>query len=158
MFQAMKMFTSLAGLYDQRPGPPTAADAIHAATIGGARTAGLEGRIGAIRPGMAADLSILDLSDPAFVPLNSAARQLVFSECGRSVETVIVDGRVVVRNRKIMTIDERSLREEVAELMKALREDLRAVMARNQRLLPYLMDAHQRICSADVGINRYISG
>jgi 5-methylthioadenosine/S-adenosylhomocysteine deaminase len=90
--------------------------------------------------------------------LNSAARQLVFSECGRSVETVIVDGRVVVRNRKIMTIDERSLREEVAELMKTLREDLRAVMARNQRLLPYLMDAHQRICSADVGINRYISG
>jgi 5-methylthioadenosine/S-adenosylhomocysteine deaminase len=158
MFQAMKMFTSLAGLYDQRPGPPTAADAIHAATIGGARTAGLQGRIGAIRPGMAADLSILDLSDPAFVPLNSAARQLVFSECGRSVETVIVDGRVVVRNRKIMTIDERSLREEVAELMKTLREDLRAVMARNQRLLPYLMDAHQRICSADVGINRYISG
>ena len=158
MFQAMKMFASLAGLYDQQPGPPTAADAIRAATIGGARTAGLEGRIGAIRAGMAADLSILDLGDPSFVPLNSAARQLVFSECGRSVETVIVDGRVVVRDRKIMTIDERALREEVAALMKPLREDLRAVMARNQHLLPYLMDAHHRISSADVGINRYISG
>lgn len=116
------------------------------------------GAIGAIRAGMAADLSLLDLGDPSFVPLNSAARQLVFSECGRSVETVIVDGRVVVRDRKIMTIDERALREEVAALMKPLREDLRAVMARNQHLLPYLMDAHHRISSADVGINRYISG
>ena len=105
---------------------------------------------------MAADLSIIDLSDPSFVPLNSAARQLVFSECGRSVESVVVDGRVVVRDRRITTVDERSLREEVSGLMKSLRKDLEAVTARNQRLLPYLTGAHDRILSAEVGTNRYI--
>lgn len=131
---------------------------MRAATIAGARTAGLAGRLGEIRPGMAADLSILDLSDPSFVPLNSAARQLVFSECGRSVETVIVDGRIVVRDRKVTTIDERSLRHEIADLMKGLGKDLEVVKARNERLLPYLMDAHRRISATDLGIDRYIRG
>ena len=158
MFQSMKMFAALAAVCDPEPGPPTAGEAMRAATIAGARTAGLAGRLGEIRPGMAADLSILDLSDPSFVPLNSAARQLVFSECGRSVETVIVDGRVVVRDRKVTTIDERSLRQEIADLMKGLGEDLEVIKARNERLLPYLMDAHRRISATDLGIDRYIGG
>ena len=132
MFQSMKLFAGLAAVTHPEPGPPTAADAIRAATIGGARTAGLEGRIGALRPGMAADLFILDLTDPSFVPLNSVARQVVFTEGGRGVETVIVDGRVVVADRKITTIDERALREEVAGLMKVLRKDIEAVTKRNE--------------------------
>jgi cytosine/adenosine deaminase-related metal-dependent hydrolase len=158
MFQSMKMFCALAAVCDPQPGPPSAADALRAATIGGARTAGLAEILGEIRPGMAADLTILDLSDPSFVPLNSAARQLVFSECGRSVETVIVDGRIVVRDRKITTIDERALHEEVSALMVGLRADLDAVMARNRRLLPYLMNAYRRVASAEVGIDRYVGG
>jgi 5-methylthioadenosine/S-adenosylhomocysteine deaminase len=158
MFQSMKMFASLAAVCTPEPGPPTAGDAIWSATIGGARTAGLEGRIGALKPGMAADLSIIDLTDPSFVPLNSVARQLVFTESGRGVETVIVDGRVVVRDRKITTIDERALREEVADLMKTLRKDIDAVIARNQRLMPYLMEAYRRTWATDIGLNRYVGG
>lgn len=158
MFQSMKMFAALAAVTDPEPGPPTAADAIWSATIGGARTAGLEQRLGALTPGKAADLSIIDLTDPSFVPLNSAARQLVFTESGRGVETVIVDGQVVVRDRKIMTIDERALREEVAELMVALRKDIDAVIARNQALMPYLLEAHRRTWKADIGLNRYVGG
>jgi hypothetical protein len=105
---------------------------------------------------MAADLSIIDLTDPSFVPLNSVARQLVFTESGRGVETVIVDGRVVVRNRKITTIDERALREEVADLMKVLRKDIDAVIARNERMMPYLMEAHRRTWATDIGLDRYV--
>jgi 5-methylthioadenosine/S-adenosylhomocysteine deaminase len=158
MFQSMKMFAALAAVCDPEPGPPTAADAIRSATVGGARTAGLEGRIGALKPGMAADLSIVDLTDPSFVPLNSVARQLVFTEAGRAVETVILDGRVVVRDRKITTIDERALREEVADLMPALRKDIEAVVARNRGMMPYLMEAHRRTWAADIGLNRYVGG
>ncbi len=77
---------------------------------------------------MAADLFIVDLTDPSFVPLNSVARQVVFTEGGRGVETVIVDGRVVIADRKITTIDERALREEIAGLMKVLRKDIEAVI------------------------------
>jgi guanine deaminase len=156
MFQSMKMFAALAAVCDPEPGPPTAADAIRSATIGGARTAGLEGRIGALKPGMAADLSIIDLTDPSFVPLNSVARQIVFTEAGRAVETVIVDGRVVVRERKVTTVDERALREEVADLMRVLRKDIEAVVSRNQRMMPYLLEAHRRTWAADVGLNRYV--
>jgi len=156
MFQSMKMFASLAAVCTPEPGPPTAGNAIWSATIGGARTAGLEGRIGAVKPGMAADLSIIDLTDPSFVPLNSVARQLVFTESGRGVETVIVDGRVVVRDRKITTIDERALREEVKDLMKVLRKDIDAVVARNQRMMPYLMEAHRRTWATDIGLDRYV--
>jgi 5-methylthioadenosine/S-adenosylhomocysteine deaminase len=156
MFQSMKLFAALAAVTHPEPGPPTAADAIWSATIGGARTAGLEERIGALRPGMAADLSIIDLTDPSFVPLNSVARQVVFTEGGRGVETVIVDGRVVIADRKITTIDERALREEVAGLMKVLRKDIEAVVKRNNAMLPYLMEAQRRTWEVDIGLNRYV--
>jgi guanine deaminase len=156
MFQSMKLFASLAAITHPEPGPPTAHDALLAATVSGARTAGLAGEIGALKVGMKADLSILDLADPSFVPLNSAARQLVFTECGRSVEHVMVDGRFVVRDRRITSIDEAALREEVAELMVQLRADLQAVMERNQKMLPYLLEAHRRTWQSDIGVNRYI--
>jgi len=156
MFQSMKLFAGLAAVTHPDPGPPTAADAIRAATIVGAQTAGMEGHIGALRPGMAADLFILDLTDPTFVPLNSVARQIVFTEGGRGVETVIVDGRVVVTNRKITTIDERALREEVADLMKILHRDIEAVTKRNNIMLPYLLEAQRKTWDVDIGLNRYV--
>lgn len=158
MFQSMKLFASLAAITDPEPGPPTAKDAIHSATVSGARTAGLDKKVGALKPGMAADLSIIDLTDPSFVPLNSAARQLVFTEGGRGVATVMVDGCVVVRDRKITTIDEKALREEVAELMKVLRKDIDAVVARNAAMMPYLLEAHRRTWATDIGINRFVAG
>jgi 5-methylthioadenosine/S-adenosylhomocysteine deaminase len=158
MFQAMKMFCSLATVSNPEPGRPVAVDAIHAATFGGAKAAGLEGMVGALKPGMAADFSILDLSDPSFVPFNSAARQIVYSESGRSVETVVVDGQVVVQNRKVITIDEAALQEEVAELMGPLLGDLRSVTARLTEMTPYLEEAGRRALAVDIGVSRYIRG
>jgi 5-methylthioadenosine/S-adenosylhomocysteine deaminase len=105
---------------------------------------------------MAADLFILDLTDPSFVPLNSVARQVVFTEGGRGVETVIVDGRVVVKDRRITTIDERALREEIAGLMRVLRKDIAAVVERNNAMLPYLMEAQRRTWEVDIGVHRYV--
>jgi len=156
MFQTMKLFAGLAAVSQPEPGPPTAADAIRSATLSGARTAGLEGRVGALRPNMAADLFIVDLTDPSFVPLNSIARQVVFTEGGRGVETVIVDGRIVIADRKATTIDERALREEVAGLMKILRKDIEAVTKRNDAMLPYLLEAQRRTWQVDIGLNRYV--
>ena len=107
---------------------------------------------------MAADMTILDLSDTSFVPLNSAARQLVFTESGRAVETVIVDGRVVMRNRKLTTINERELREQVIDLMQVLSKDIDTVVTRNERILPYVMEAWRRTWATDIGLNRYVAG
>lgn len=156
MFQSMKLLASLAAITHPEPGPPTAADAIESATLQGARTAGLAREIGALKVGMKADLSILDLDDPSFVPLNSVARQVVFTESGRSVMHVMVDGRFVVRDRRVTTIDERALREEVAELMVELRRDLAAIVARNEPMLPYVMQAHLKTWDVDIGLERYV--
>ena len=100
---------------EPEPGPPLAHEVLRHATLGNARTAGLAGKLGAIKPGHKADLVLIDLNDTAYLPYNSAARQLVYTEAGRGVESVIVDGRVVMKDRKVTTIDEDALRREVAE-------------------------------------------
>ena len=115
VFQAMKMFCLLAAVSEPEPGAPLAHEVLRHATLGNARTAGLQGRIGALKPGYKADLVLIDLNDAAYLPYNSAARQLVYTETGRGVESVIVDGRVVIKQRKVTTIDEDALRREVAE-------------------------------------------
>jgi cytosine/adenosine deaminase-related metal-dependent hydrolase len=154
MFQAMRLYALLAAVSDAELDRPLARETMRAATAGGAATALLGDEIGAIRCGMKADLAILDLGDPAFVPFNSAARQLVYSECGRSVETVIVDGKIVLRDRRLTTIDETELRERVAEVMKRYRRDLDACAQRHTRFRPYLDSAYKRMWEQDVGIGR----
>ncbi|MGZ5165578.1 MAG: amidohydrolase family protein, partial [Burkholderiales bacterium] len=118
VFQAMKMFCLFTAVSEPEPGPGLAKDVLRYATEGNARTAGLQGQVGAIREGYKADLILIDLDDVAYLPYNSAARQLVYTETGRSVETVIVDGRVVIKNRVVKTVDEDALRREVRDLMR----------------------------------------
>jgi len=157
IFQAMKMFTLLAAISDPEEGQPDAIDAIRAATTAGARTAGLQDQIGAIRPGMRADLVIIDAQDPIYVPFNSAARQIVYGEGGRAVETVIIDGRVVMRDRKMVSVDEAALRRELDAVLPTFRRDADVVMARTAKLRPYILEANRRIWTQDLGIDRYLS-
>ena len=158
MFLAMKLFAGLGAAMTADPGPPSATDALMAATVNGARTARLEAEIGTITPGMKADLTIVDLTDVSFVPFNSAARQLVFTESGRAVETVIVDGRVVLFERRSETIDEAALRQVVEESMIVLRKDLDVVQARTEVMDEYLLEAWRRAWAEDIGVERYVGG
>src|SRR5262249_41181168 len=141
MFQAMKLFCLLAAVSEPEPGSMLAHEVLRHATLGNARTAGLHGRLGAIRPGYKADLILIDLKDVAYLPYNSAARQLVYTEAGRGVETVVVDGQVVITDRKALTIDEEALRREVAGLMRHFMADFETVLARSKRALPHLLEA-----------------
>jgi cytosine/adenosine deaminase-related metal-dependent hydrolase len=157
MFQAMKMLCLLAAVTDANPTGVHAATAMRAATLGGAHAAGLEGKIGAIRPGMQADLALLDLTDIAYQPFNSAARQMVFSECGRGVRTTIVGGRVVMRDGRIMTVDEAAFRAELTDIMTGFRRDFAAIAKTNEAVIPYLLEANRRVAAHDVGLNRFLS-
>jgi 5-methylthioadenosine/S-adenosylhomocysteine deaminase len=157
MFQAMKMFCLLAAITDPNPTDVRAADAIRAATLGGAHAMNLGGEIGAIAPGMKADLVIIDLADIVYQPLNSVARQLVFGESGRGVETAIVDGRLVMHDRRILTIDEAALRSELAAIMPKFRSDFANVAEANREAIPYLLAANERLKSHNVGINRFLA-
>lgn len=156
LFQAMKLCCLLAA--GERPGPGllSAAQALHIATAGGAATAGLGQTLGDIRPGMKADLVLLDLDDPSFVPFNSAARQIVFSETGRAVRTVIVDGRVVMRDRRIVTVDEAALAGEVAARMPLYRAELAKMIKEIEPLTRALAPLMSRINEQEVGVDRFL--
>jgi 5-methylthioadenosine/S-adenosylhomocysteine deaminase len=156
IFQAMKLFTYLAAISDPREGPPFAVDAVRAATTGGAKALGMEVEVGSIRPGMCADIVLIDTNDPVYVPFNSAARQLVYGEGGRAVETVIIDGKVVMQDRRILTIDEAALRSEIASVMSAFRRDFDVVAARTEKLHPYIQEADRRVWDQPIGLSRFV--
>ena len=156
IFFAMRMLCLLPAVTDPEPHPIDAAYALRAATLHGARAVGMHGKAGALQPGMAADLMILDLNEPAFVPFNSAARQIVFAESGRAVETVFVGGRPVVRGGKLVTLDEAALAAEAAELSPAFRRDAQALASRNSDLIAPLLNANRAAWQVPLGFERYV--
>jgi hypothetical protein len=110
--------------------------------------------IGRIATGFKADLTLIDMNDPSWSPLNSAARQLVHVEAGRGVRTVLVNGKVVVRDRKLATVDESTIYEAIEAVMPGFRKDFADISARVARLQPYLDRAHEQITDADMDIDR----
>jgi cytosine/adenosine deaminase-related metal-dependent hydrolase len=157
MFQAMKLFCLLAAVADPNPAGVHAHDAVRAATLGGARAVGLDGQIGRIDTGLSADLIILDLSDLAYMPLNSVVRQLVFSDSGRSVETTIVDGQILMRDRQLLTVDEAAFRSDLANVMPAFRQDFDTIKRSSAAAVPHLLEANARVAKQDVGLNRFLA-
>jgi cytosine/adenosine deaminase-related metal-dependent hydrolase len=156
MFQSMKTFCQITAISEPELGPQITHDAVRYATLGSARSACLDDTIGAIKPGYKADMMLLDLNDTAYLPFNSAARQLVYTETGRAIDNVIIDGRVVVKDRKVTTIDEAALREEVAGYMKSFIADHEDIVKTRASAVPYMLDAHRRVWSTDVGMNRFM--
>ena len=121
----VRAITTTMGVKELTPSrSPTAVEAIRLATLGGAARAGASNKIGAIEPGMRADIVALGPNDPAFRPLHSVAKQVVYSETGRSVRHVWVDGRHVVANGAATRIDENKLLDEMAAVMPAVTKQL----------------------------------
>jgi 5-methylthioadenosine/S-adenosylhomocysteine deaminase len=115
-----------------------------------------DGVIRAIRVGMRADLTLLDFSYQSFVPLNSALRQVVFTECGRAVDTVIVDGRVLLQDKRMLFVDEAALRRDVETAMEVLRGDINDVVTCNDKLAPYMAEAHRLTSYHPLEMTRYV--
>ncbi len=150
----------VAGLVHSAAGPDyegwLAADEILAmATIGGAKTAMLEEATGSLEVGKAADLLILDLRSYPFMPLNDVAKHLVYSENGSSIETVMVAGRIVMENRRVTTVDEQAIFDEIAELVPAYLAEHAELERRNRIFEPVMADIHRRATRTDIGLNRY---
>jgi 5-methylthioadenosine/S-adenosylhomocysteine deaminase len=83
----------------------TAEDALAMLTINGARAVGLQDRIGSLAPGKRADLVIRANDVPEAFPLTDPISQLVYSAGGKSVHTVLIDGRVVLEARRPTRVD-----------------------------------------------------
>lgn len=88
-----------------------AKDVFYMATLGGAKSLGLEKEIGSLEPGKKGDLSILNLNtfhtSPSFGV--DPVSQIVYSATPENVETVIINGKIVMENRRMQTIDEQTV-------------------------------------------------
>jgi 5-methylthioadenosine/S-adenosylhomocysteine deaminase len=97
--------------------PATAA--LDLATRGSAQVLGLEGQVGALSPGLKADVVVLDLDQPHLTPLYDPYSHLVYAAGGGDVQTVVVHGRVVVKDRQVLSFD---LEETLAKTRELARE------------------------------------
>jgi 5-methylthioadenosine/S-adenosylhomocysteine deaminase len=84
----------------------SAHDVLEMATIGGARVLGLDKKIGTLERGKRADLVVIDLQQAKTQPVYAVESAIVYAASGSSVVTTIVDGRVLMRDRKLFTVDE----------------------------------------------------
>ena len=157
MFQAMKAYCMLGSVSDPQPGTPLSEEALRHGTLGSARSACMDHQIGALKVGYKADMMLINMNDTAYLPYNSAARQLVYSETGRSIDTVIIDGKVVMKDRVVQTINEEDLRLEVSELMRSFIPEHEKVVKEREVAIPYLKKAHQRVWDTDLGLRRFIA-
>jgi 5-methylthioadenosine/S-adenosylhomocysteine deaminase len=106
VYEAMR----LASLASKVQGPDvekwiTTEEALRATTEGGARALGLAKQIGRIAPGYKADIVFLDLHHINWIPMNDPVNQIVHTEDGSAVHSVMIGGRMVVENRKLLTVD-----------------------------------------------------
>ena len=97
---------------------PTPTEVLDALWQGGARATRRDD-LGAVAPGMLADLALVDLHAIAFTPLNDLREQLVHCEDGRDVVLTMVAGRVVAEHGHVTSVDETALLDEARELFAA---------------------------------------
>ncbi len=90
--------------------------ALDLATIGGARALGMEDKIGSIEAGKRADMILVDTRSPNMTPIHgreTIISDLVYSAGGANVDTTIVDGNVLMENRKLTVLDPGKIRNEI---------------------------------------------
>jgi cytosine/adenosine deaminase-related metal-dependent hydrolase len=107
-----------AGRGDARVVP--AEQALEMATLIGARALGMDGQIGSIEVGKKADLVVFDTRRAEWRALLDPVNNLIYAADGRSVHTVIADGRVVVEDGKVTFADEATVADKVQDLGEAL--------------------------------------
>jgi len=109
MFEAMRQAAFLHKLVNNDPRAVPAPVALEMATIGGARAIGMEKEIGSLEAGKRADLLIVSMSSARQTPMYDPVSHLVYVTRGDDVRTTIVNGKILMRDRKVLTLDARQV-------------------------------------------------
>ncbi len=117
MFRELGLLTLIHKGVNKTPQCISAREGFRIATINGAKALGLEEETGSIEAGKKADLVILDLNTPSLTPRNNLIAGLSYSANGSEVETVIIDGKIVMEDRKVLTMDEELVYKKINEII-----------------------------------------
>jgi 5-methylthioadenosine/S-adenosylhomocysteine deaminase len=120
LFQAMKFAALQQKGVHQDATIMTAEKVLEMATIGGARAVGLEAEIGSIEVGKKADIVVLDYNNAFMTPIHHPVSAMVYSALGHEVTTVMIDGRFVMRDGIVGTVDESAVRRQAQASADAL--------------------------------------
>ena len=112
MFEAMRTASLLHKLTTGDPTAVSARTALQMATIGGARALGMQRRIGSLEPGKRADVLVVSMSSARQTPMYDPISHLVYTTRGDDVLVTVVNGRVLMRGRKVLTLDEAAVLKE----------------------------------------------
>ena len=125
------------------------------ATRGTARVLGQADDLGAVAPRRKADLVLLRADSIFLRPLADPVKALVYAETGAAVDTVIVDGRVVVERGRVTTVDEDRIYARAQEAADRQRAQSAQAWALAERLAPYVAAACRSAVAAPLPINRF---
>jgi 5-methylthioadenosine/S-adenosylhomocysteine deaminase len=142
-------------LYTQWVGAP---EAFSMGTVGGAAAVGMGDELGEIEPGRQADLCLLDIDSPAYVPLNDPVQNIVFSEYGQSVRTVLVAGAVVAEDGRVTGVDEARLYDEAREAAARFFRDNKDAFDRLAEFVPAFEAAYARARQLQGPRSRWVEG
>jgi 5-methylthioadenosine/S-adenosylhomocysteine deaminase len=109
MFETMKFGALLQKFVYRKPEVLSAREVLEMATINGAKALGLEKSVGSLEVGKKADIILIDLLKPHLRPLHNVYASILYSARGGDVDTVIVDGKILMENRVVKTLDEHAV-------------------------------------------------
>jgi 5-methylthioadenosine/S-adenosylhomocysteine deaminase len=132
-----------------------ATDVFTMATQGSAQALGLVNDLGAVAPGKKADLVLLRSHSVFLQPLNHALNALVYAETGADVSTVLVGGRVVLDNGRVLTVDEEQLWSQAQDAADRLRTQNTTAWALAAQLQPYVAAACRAAAALPYPVSRY---
>jgi 5-methylthioadenosine/S-adenosylhomocysteine deaminase len=156
VFEAMRMATYLSRVQDHPVGRwVSAREALFAATEGGAKALGLE-KVGRIEKGWKADLVFLDLGALQYVPLNDLANQIVFAEDGTGVQSVMVGGEWVLKDRALTKLDAAKLKADAENAVERLRGANAESRALAERLHPYVGQFCGGLAAGPYHVKRFV--
>jgi 5-methylthioadenosine/S-adenosylhomocysteine deaminase len=126
MWEAMDFAAKLHKLSANDPKVVSAVEALEMATIRGARALHLEREIGSLEEGKRADLIVVDFDAPHQTPFYNVYSHLVYATKASDVRHVVVEGRVLMRDRRLLTLDEGAILREARALGERVRMSLNA--------------------------------
>jgi len=113
-FEVIRARIAVARIRANDPSVVQSMDALADATIRSAAVMGLADQIGSLEIGKKADLQIVDARRYGLAPLNDPVRTLVYHGHAKDIETVMVDGRIIVEDGRVLGVDEEAVIEEAA--------------------------------------------